>query len=87
VAALPLVAVEHLLADFLAQDLDQLVGEVDGVVNAAVHAHGADRAVHMRGVASEDCAANAELGGDTLVHCIEIATHDVVAAWLGQESL
>src|SRR5215510_13352993 len=86
-AALPFVAIEHLVAHLLAQDPDQLVGEIDGVMNAAVHAHRADRAVHMRGIAGKDGATNAELAGDTLVHGIEIAADDIVVASPRQESL
>ena len=47
VAALALVAVELGFVDFAAQDAGQLVGEVEGVVHAAVEPHAADRAVHV----------------------------------------
>ena len=58
--ALPRVAVEHVLVGFAAQDADQLVGQIERVVDAAVHAHAADRAVHMGGIAGENRAARAE---------------------------
>src|SRR5215831_20270469 len=60
VSALTLVAVEHLLADFPPQDLGELLRQVERVMNAAVHAHGADRAVHMRTIAGEDRASRPE---------------------------
>src|ERR1700722_488274 len=60
VAALALVAVEHVLVGLAAQNRGELVGEVKGVMHATVHAHRADRAVHMGGIAGEDRAAGAE---------------------------
>ena len=56
---------------------DQLVGQIERVVDAAVHAHRADRAVHVGGIAGEDRAAGAELLRDALVHRIEIAADDL----------
>ena len=87
VAALALVAVEHVVVGLAAEDLDQLVGEVERVVHAAVHAHGADRRVHMRGVAGEDRAARAELGRDPLVHRVDIAADNLVVLADRQEAL
>ena len=52
---------------------DQLVGEIEGVVHAAVHPHAADRAVHVGGIAGEDRAADAELLRHALMHGVEIA--------------
>src|SRR5207248_3315537 len=51
VTTLALVAVELALLRLAAQNAHELVGEIEGVVDAAVHAHGADRTVHMGGVA------------------------------------
>src|SRR5262249_15932173 len=58
VATLAFVAVENFLSPLAAQNFDQLVGEIEGVVDAAVHPHGADRAVHMGGIAGQDRAAD-----------------------------
>src|SRR5215471_7440577 len=61
VATLALVAVENFLSLLAAQNFDQLFGQIEGVVDAAVHPHGADRAVHVGGVAGQDRAADTEL--------------------------
>src|SRR5262245_16684950 len=87
VTALALVAVEQVLLSFPAQDLDQLLRQVEGVVNAAVHAHGADRAVHVRGVAGEDRTATAEFRRHALVHDVEVAADDVEVLARRQEPL
>src|SRR5262245_59961879 len=87
VTALALVALEHVVRGFPAQDLDQLVRQVEGVVNAAVHAHGADRAVLVRGVAGEDRAATAEFRRHALVHDVEVAADDVEVLARRQEPL
>ena len=73
VAALALVAVEHVVADLAAQDPDQLVGQVERVVDAGVHAHGADRRVHVRGIAGEDRAPERNFVRDPLVHGVDVA--------------
>src|SRR5258705_63843 len=72
-AALALVAVEQVVAGLLAQNRDQLVRQVERIMHAAVHSHGADRAVHMRRVSCEDRASRAELARDPLVHHVEVA--------------
>src|SRR5690349_671492 len=70
---LPLVAVEFGLMRLAAPDADELVGEVEGIVHAAVQAHAADRAVDVGGVAREHDAAAAEFLRHPLVHGVEIA--------------
>ena len=55
------------------QDAGQLVGEIEGVVHAAVQPHAADRAVDVGGVAREQDAARAELLRDALMHRVEVA--------------
>src|SRR5262245_66337888 len=77
VPALALVAVEHLLPDFPPQDLGELLGQVERIMNAAVHAHGADRAVHMRAIAGEDRAPDAEFFSHPHVQAVEVASDDV----------
>ena len=42
-----------------------------------VHPHGADRAVHVGGIAGQDRAPDAEFIGDPLVHDVEIAADDI----------
>src|SRR5579862_842492 len=87
VAALPLVAVEHRIVHFLTLDGDQFISEIDGVVNAAVHTHGADRAVHVGGIAHQDSAANTEFISDALMHDIKIAGDDFERLAGRQEAL
>src|SRR6266852_5553993 len=87
VAALPFVAVENFLALFAAQDLDEFVGKIESVVDAAVHSHGPDRAIHMGGVAREDCPADPKLLRHPLMHGVEIAGHDIEVAAGRQEAL
>src|SRR5262249_54316288 len=77
VAARALVAVEPLCARFPAQNLGELVRQVECVVHAAVHAHGPDRAVHVRAVAGEDGPADVEFFCHPLVHDIKAAGDDV----------
>src|SRR5262252_9612861 len=77
VTALALIAVEHLLADFPPQDLGELLRQIERVMNAAVHAHGADRAVHVRAIAGEDRASDAEFLRHPLVHDVKVAADDV----------
>ena len=86
-AALALVAVEHAVVGLVARDGDELVGEIDRVVNARVHAHGADRAVHMGGIARQDGAADAEFLRHPLVHDVKIAADDVERLAGRQETL
>ncbi len=77
VAALTVIAIELRLLRFAQQDPRQLVREVEGVVHAAVEAHASDRTVHMRGVAQEQHAADAERLRHPLVHGIEITAADL----------
>ena len=87
VAPLALVAVEHLLTGLAPQDAHELVGEVERIVHAAVHPHGADRRVHVRGIARQDRAPDAEFLGHALVHDVEIAAANIVVGVLRQERL
>src|SRR5499433_3841391 len=68
VPALALVAVEHLLPDFPPQDLGELLRQVERVMNAAVHPHGADRAVHVRAIAGQHRAPDSEFLRHPRVH-------------------
>ena len=61
------------------QDLNQVFGEIDCVVDAAIHAHATERIVDMRGVADEESAAFAECAGDALVHAIKRGVSDFIA--------
>jgi hypothetical protein len=56
-------------------------------VNAAVHAHGADRAVHVRAIAGEDGATAAEFFRHPLVHDVEVAGNDIERLSRRQEAL
>ena len=85
--ALPFVAVELRFVGFAVQDAGQLVGEIEGVVHAAVQSHAADRAVDVGGVAGEQHAADAELLRDALMHGVEIAAADVEVAVDAEEPL
>src|SRR4029078_7945319 len=71
-----LISVELRLIGLTLQDASQLVGEVEGVMNAAVQAHAADRTVDVGGVAGQHDAALAEFFRDALVHRIKVAAAD-----------
>src|SRR5260370_281747 len=60
VAALTLVAIQNVRVRVPAQDADELLRQVECVMNAAVHANGADRAVHMRVIAGKHGATGPE---------------------------
>ena len=87
VTALPRVAVKHVEIAGAVQDRDELAAEVDGVMDAAVHAHRADRAVDVGGIAGEDRAPGAERGRHALMHRVENAVDDLVRLGAGQEPL
>src|ERR1700730_13268443 len=78
VAALARIAVERALVLYAAQHSQQVGGEIDRIMNAAVHPHRTDRAVEMRGIASENDAALAKRGSDALMHHVGIIENDVV---------
>ena len=52
-------------------DLGEFFGKIDGVVNAAVHAHTADRIVDMGAIADEQHATLVEGLRYTLMHVVE----------------
>ncbi len=59
-AALPVVAVEQAIVG-AGPDVLELVGQVEGVLDAAVHAHAAERVVDVGGIAGQQDAAVAEI--------------------------
>ena len=65
-AALARVAVEHAGRSAAEPHVGQFLGEIDGVVDTAVHAHAADRIVDVGAVAGEQHAAFVEGRGDTI---------------------
>src|SRR5579883_2166638 len=81
------VAVEGGVALLAAKYADQIFGEVDGIVDPAVHAHGADRAVKMRAVARQQDAALAEGRSDALGYGVAIIERDIVAVRTRIEAL
>src|SRR5262245_62942436 len=52
-------------------DFDQTRGQIDRVVDAAVHAHAAEWIVDMRGVAGEERASTLERLRHTLMHLVK----------------
>ena len=63
VAALAAVEIEQFVAGLAVDDAGELLGEIDAVVDAAVHAHAADRIVEVR--ASRRRAARGRCGRST----------------------
>src|SRR6516162_2676334 len=86
-AALPRVAVEHARLGAIEPHVGELVGEIDRVVDAAVHAHAADRVVDVGAVAGEQRAALVEGRGDALVDGVERVIGNVVVAALVVDAL
>ena len=87
VPPLPFVAVELVVIRLAVQDAGQLVGEVEGVVHAAVQPHAADRAVDVGGVAGEHRAAGAEFFRHALMHRVEVAAADLEIVVDAEEAL
>ena len=85
VPALALVAVQHVLPGLSAQDLHEFLRQVERIVDAAVHAHGPDRAVHMGAIAGEDRATDAEFLRHALVDRVEVAGDDVERLPVGKK--
>ena len=81
-AALARVAVEHARIGAAIPDAGKLIGKIDRVVDAAVHAHAADRIVDVRAVTGKQHAALVEGRGDTLVNRIKRVIRNVEIAAL-----
>src|SRR5580692_10075517 len=86
-AALARIAVEHACLGTAEPNVGQFLGEIDRVVDAAVHAHAADRVVDVGAVAGEQHAAFVEGRGDALVHGIERVIGNFVFAALLMDAL
>src|SRR5262245_16079325 len=56
-AALTVIEIESIVARAVLDDRRELVGEIEGVVEAEIHAHAAQRIVDVRGIAGEEEAA------------------------------
>ena len=67
---LTIVEIEQVVAGVLENDFGKFVDDVEGVVQAEIHAHAAKRIVDMRRVARNHEAAIAITRGDTLMHVI-----------------
>ena len=76
-APLPVVAIEQPIVG-ARPDLRELVGQVEGVLDTAVHAHAAERIVDVGGVAGEQDAAVPKALRHPLMHVIERAMRDPV---------
>src|SRR6266545_3698732 len=66
---------------------NQLVGGIEGIVDAVVHAQGADRTIHVRAIARQDNASDPERLRHPLVHGVEVRGDDVEVASGGKEAL
>src|SRR5512144_70360 len=77
-AALTIVTVEKRVGIGAVPDLGELLGDVEAVLEAAVHAHPTDRIVDMGGIAGEDDTALPEASRDALVHIVHVAVYDLV---------
>src|SRR6185312_11402206 len=78
--ALALVAVQLNFIQTLADYRGELFGQIKGVVDAAVHAHAAERIVEVRGVAGEKAAPLAVALRHPLMHRIERAMAYLVSS-------
>src|SRR5689334_887664 len=86
-AALPRVAIEQARLGTAEPDLGEFFGKIDGVVDAAVHAHAADRIVHMGAIADEQHATLVEGLGYTLMHRVERVIGNIIVAALLMDTL
>ena len=75
---LPVVALELVLGRLAVPDLREPRGEIDRVVDAAVHAHAAERIVDVGGVADQERAAELEGLRHPLMHLVERGVRDLV---------
>src|SRR4029450_11439338 len=82
-----IVLVEDMCRRLAAQHAPQQRGQLHGVVNAEVEAEPAERIVHMGAIAREKDAALAERRRNALVHVVEVAMDDGVAAELREKFL
>ena len=87
VPALADVPVEHLVAGVAGQHRRQLGGQVHCVVDPAVHAHGADRAVDVGRVAGQQHPPRPEGLGHPLVHGVQRLGRHLVGLPGGVEPL
>src|SRR3954468_17680574 len=76
--ALPLVEVEQARA-LAAQHAPELVGQAEGVVDAAIHAHAARRAVEARGIAGKQYPPDAIAVDHPLVDAIRSCLQHLIA--------
>jgi hypothetical protein len=78
--ALYLITVKLGFARFASQDIGQLFGKIERVMDAAVEPHTTDRAIHVRRIANENCAPGAKPLRHTLVHSVQIPAANVEIA-------
>src|SRR5262245_2149073 len=75
-AALAVVLIEHIFIRGALNDRSELVGQIERVVEAEIHAHAAERIVDVGGVAGKEKPAVPIARSDALVHAIDIAVDD-----------
>src|SRR5262245_19072704 len=86
-STLPLVAVQFGLRDLLTQHVHQFFGQIERVMDAAIHAHATERIVEVCRITCQKYAALAISIGNALMNRIESAMCDLVAAWFLPNSL
>jgi len=69
-ASLGFIRIEHAGIGSALHHCSELPRQVDRIADAGVHPLAADRAVNVRGVAGEECAALPEVGDDAMVDVI-----------------
>ena len=74
---MPVVTIEQGVRIGALPDVDELAGERDSILKAAVHAHAANRIVHVGGVARKNDASIAEAPGDALMHVVHVAVNNL----------
>ncbi len=85
--ALSLITVKLGFTRSAPQDVGQLFGKIERVVDAAVEPHTADRAIHVRRIANENCAPGTKPFRHPLVHSVQIPAANIEIAIGRQKAL
>ena len=75
---LPAVEIEQIVGRVIIDHARQLLGQIGGILDAAVQAHTADRVVDVGGIARQQHAAFAEGFRHALMRHVKIAMNDLV---------
>ena len=76
---LALIGIQHRFRGFAAMQRRQLVGQIDGVMQTAVHTHAADGIVQMGRITRKEHPTQPVLCRDALMHVVDGAMFSVIA--------